>query len=419
MVDTKYKLGLLIVSILCAIISTYVLQLSCNFTTVGDEASYLSAAKKFYVDLQIDEARPLLFSAITGFPFLFGSTEKFIFNWIVVVNFICWFLTVILVFEFLKSKIGKKSAFLSALFFILCTGNFAIIFELLSESVFILFLFLTVFQLDKFIQSKSILYLTLALTALSLSILIKPVAFYLFVGLLLFYIKRFLKILTNKYAPYLLMSCLLLFTQIWTLKKNYGDFTVSYITPFTYYNYLGSRAQCLSDNTVFQQGTGKRYTDFCKLSNNEQSRLATADLKRQLNDNKLNLAHAFLINLVNNSSKGSATINESKNSRNDNYFYEIKFFFKAISKVQNIFFTIAGILLSLYFIFVQKKILSIYKIISFLVLYIILVSAISSDQGDRFHIVTVPFTIVLIFYKLLSKKIEAKMPKSSRMQSSN
>jgi hypothetical protein len=69
-VENKYKFGLLIISVLWAIIFTNLLQLSCNFTTAGDEGSYLSAAKKLYFNLQIDEARPLIFAAITGVPFL-------------------------------------------------------------------------------------------------------------------------------------------------------------------------------------------------------------------------------------------------------------------------------------------------------------------------------------------------------------
>jgi hypothetical protein len=407
-VENKYKFGLLIISVLWAIILTNVLQLSCNFTTAGDEGSYLSAAKKLYFNLQIDEARPLIFAAITGVPFLFGCAEKWIFYWIFVVNFICWLIIVLLIFDFSKSKIGIKRAFTSALIFIFCLGNLAIVFELLSESVFILFLLLTVFQLDKFLLSKKIFNLTLALTFLSLSILIKPVALYLFIGFFLFYIRHLLKILTNKYSLYLFMSCLLLFMQMWTLRKNYGDFTVSYITPFTYYNYLGSRAQSLKDNTVFEQGKGKRYTDFCKLSNTEQSKVAKEDLKKQLTTNTLNLAYSLVINLTNNSSKGSVTISESENIEDYHFYYEIKFLFKAISKAQNIFLSLAGILLSIHIIFINKKAPFIYKFISVLVLYIIILSAISSDQGDRFHIVTVPFVVIMIFYELSSKKNEVK-----------
>jgi hypothetical protein len=78
------------------------------------------------------------------------------------------------------------------------------------------------------------------------------------------------------------------------------------------------------------------------------------------------------------------------------YFENVKYFFYKISVFQNLFFTIIGFLLALYFMFKNKKTNVFFAFVGFMVFYIVLISGISSDQGDRFSLVVFPFCILLI-----------------------
>jgi hypothetical protein len=65
--------------------------------------------------------------------------------------------------------------------------------------------------------------------------------------------------------------------------------------------------------------------------------------------------------------------------------------------------TILGIVLSLIIIrkYYKKDIFLLF--VAVFILYIIGISGISSNQGDRFHIITYPFTLILIANYLKSK----------------
>ncbi|MBN8567677.1 MAG: hypothetical protein J0M25_13210, partial [Flavobacteriales bacterium] len=74
-----------------------------------------------------------------------------------------------------------------------------------------------------------------------------------------------------------------------------------------------------------------------------------------------------------------------------------------ISKYQNRCMTLLGILISLWTLLKvgRKDVMLLFTAI--LVLYIIGISGISSDQGDRFHLITYPFTLILIANYLKTK----------------
>lgn len=392
----KYEYLLGFIAIVWILFFPYVLQLSCNYTVEGDEGSYLFAAKKLYLNLKIDDGRPLLISAINGFPLLLGFSEHSIFKWILFVNLLCWFSTIILIYKISIKNTDKKFGFLLSLIFVFCIGNLAITYELLSESVFILMLILSIFFINKYLITNNNTYLTLTTALLLLAILVKPLSIGLVFIFIFLFMRKIKKIFFNKFSFLILFSLSLIFIQMYSLKREYGNFTVSYIDSFTYYNYLGTRAQNLKNNIEFSQGNSKRYADFAKASSSQQRKIANEDLKNQLKTNPINLLKAYFINLYINSSKGSATVHGSKNISKSNYFYNFQLVFKAISKLQNIIFTIVGIPLSILCIISFRKQKIFFNILSLIILYVFFVSGISSDQGDRFHIVLYPLIILLL-----------------------
>ena len=96
-----------------------------------------------------------------------------------------------------------------------------------------------------------------------------------------------------------------------------------------------------------------------------------------------------------------------KNYENKHYFSFWKSFVFDISKWQNRLFTLLGLVLSVFFLFKGFKKEKVYFFVAFFVTYIIILSGISCGQGDRFHLVTFPF-VILLMAKFLSEKKRLK-----------
>jgi hypothetical protein len=180
------------------------------------------------------------------------------------------------------------------------------------------------------------------------------------------------------------------------MKKNYGDFTITYIDAFTYYNYLGTRADCLKNGTEFKQCDNKRHTYFNAFSLTESKKVASNDIKEQLSNNTFNFVKAYFINIYKNSTGGCGYLGVISNKNNTCYFEKMVLLFKVLAKIQNIVFSILGFFLSLYFLVKKPRHIHFMKLVGVITLYIILLSAISSDQGDRFHVVIYPLVLILI-----------------------
>lgn len=259
---------------------------------------------------------------------------------------------------------------------------------------------LSVYFIHKYYQTKTHYYITIAISILLLNALIKPVSIGLALIFIAFFIFKLKKIVFNRYAILLLISCFLIVMQMFSVKKNYGDFTISYIGSITYYNYLGAKSDCYKKGIEYVPGDNERTKQFTGLSSHEMKEKARQDFVDQLNNNTLNLGKAYLFCLYKNSSKGSYIVSECKNNDQTPYFDFFYFVFKAIAKLQNILFTIGSILVSFYLLLNFKKTEKIYLLISLSILYLFFISGISSFQCDRFHLAFFPLTL-LLFEKCL------------------
>ncbi len=399
----KYPVYLIAIAAIWLVLVTIVMQLQHQVFIFGDSKSYLIAAQELFLEHKLNSQRPVVISFINGFPLLLSCSKSVLFGWSLFVNLVCWFATILLIFQISKEKVPSRIAFLLSLVFIFCIGNLFIVFHLLSETIFIFVLTLVFYLLQKYCNTKKILFLIASLFLLVLAIMIKPLSLGLFFVVVISFYSQWKSIFFSKYSALIYVAFYLLFFQMNGLKKQYGNFTVSYIDSFTYYNYLGTRAYCLQNNTDYNKGINDRVDRFSSLTDSNQKKVASEDLRLQLKTNKLNLIKAYGINLVTNATKGSASVFGCENILKTSYFNYCLYLFKVISKLQNIIFTLLGLLLASYFLIQRRG--EIYdKMISFVIFYIIFVSAISSDQGDRFHIVVYPL-ILILFAKFISKKI--------------
>jgi hypothetical protein len=226
--------------------------------------------------------------------------------------------------------------------------------------------------------------------------LIKPGAKLLAICIIAFFIKEIVKNYNKKAILFLYGSFFLVLIQCALLKKQYGDFTISYIDSVTYYNYLGSKAVCLSQGIKLNQLDNPRMDYIFTLSNSETKKVAFDDLINQISKNTFYLFYAYLSDVYDNSTAGNTALDYTINIKNTVYFEFSKAFLFTLSKFQNIFFTSTGFFLSIYFFITCFKKERYFSMISFFVLYTIVLSGISCSQGDRFHLPIFPFVLILI-----------------------
>lgn len=401
----KYKHPFILIAIgmVWIVFLNFILQINCQTFVFPDSESYLLASENLYHFHKTDIIRPSLIAAINGFPLLFGFSKSTLFLWNTFVNLISWFAIVVLIYQMVSKLATQKIAFFSALIYLFSVGSLIIVFQVLSETVFALMLLLSLYFFQKYYNSKEAKYISIGISLLILSVLIKPVSLGLAVILLLLFFFKLKAILFKKWSLPLYFSLFIFIFHMYSMKKTYGDFTISYIDAFTYYNYLGTRADCLKNNTKFAQCDNSRYRYFNTLSLTEGKKVAFDDLKNQIATNKVNLLKAYFTNISFNTWRGSGYFYEFNNVNKTSYFELAKIVFRGISKLQNIFYTLIGIVLSFYFLTRKIKEFNFIKMVSLFVLYIFFISGISSDQGDRFHIVFYPFVILLLVTYCLEK----------------
>ncbi len=316
------------------------------------------------------------------------------------INFLCWFFTSVLLFKIISKILDRKKAFWFSILFIFFIGNLAHAFNFLSESIFIFMILLSIYFVSKYYETAKYYYITLAIAVLLLNSLIKPVCIGLALILFVFFITKFKKIIFNKFSFLLIASFSLIIFQMYSLKKNYGDFTISYISSITYYNYIGDKADCYKKGIEYLPAKTERSKKYGLLSSHEMKELAENDFKYQFKENTYNLFKAYLFCMYSNTHKGNYIVSECKNEKGTSYFDFFRFFFKAVSKVQNIVFTIFSVMLSFHFLLNFKKANTFYLINALFILYIYFISAISCYQCDRFHIAFFPL-LLLLFAGLL------------------
>ena len=399
----RYHLLIIIVGLLCLETLNFLLQLDRQTLIYPDCDNYLESAQKMYHKFTGHYYRPMLMAFITGIPYLFGSSDAGIFQWSLFVNIFCWLGTSLLLFEILKQFLKEKIAFGFAIlpFFIL--GNIILNFHLLTENIFVFFIMLAFYLMFQYNKTSDFWYLSLSISLFLSSMLIKPGAKFLAIIITLFFIKEIFRNYKSKSMIFLYGSVLMILIQVVGMRVQYGDFTISYIDGVTYHNYLCSKADCFKNGQEYQQINNPRAEYLFSLDFTDQKKVALEDFKHQIATNFPNLIKAYFSDVKENTISGNACIEDLKNHENKDYFLFWKAFVFDITKWQNRLFTLLGIVLSGFFLFKGFKKEKANFLVAFFITYIIVLSGISCGQGDRFHLVTFPF-VILLLVKYLSER---------------
>lgn len=392
----KYHIFILFIAVIWISFFDFMTQMSSQGVMHSDSFNYQEAAKNLIVFHTGHIYRPILMSAITGVPYLFGSSDEAVFSFSFYVNLFCWFASFLLLFEILKTFVRLKVAFIFTVFTIFIVGNTVHVFHLLTETIFQFLMVLAFYLLVKYYKTKEFWYLSLALSVLLSSMLIKPGAKFLVIVFTLYFIKEILKNYKSKSSIFIYGSLLMIVVQCAGLKYQFGNFTISYIDSVTYYAYIGSKAMCIKSDKEYSQMNNPRADYLFSNVAIDQKRIASEDFKEQLKFNKINLIKAYISDVKENTVSGNSCLEETKNIKRRDYFDFWKTFFFDVTKWQNRLYTLFGLLLSGFFVFKTFRKPNLTTLISLFVLYTIVLSGISCGQGDRFHLVTFPFMLMLL-----------------------
>ena len=378
----------------------------------SDSYSYIEAANMLFDNFSAHPLRPLGYAFILGLPQLFSDSihlSGFI-AYSLVVNFVIWISTILLLYKTMRLFMGSKFSFGGTLVFIFCVGNALQINFILTETIMTFLLLLAVHYSVKYSLEKKVEFLILATSILNLSILFRPgmlyFSFLVTVGVIIY-------LLYTKSVRYLanisfLSAFFLVAIQFFCIYFTYGDFTPSYIGNTTWYNYLGGEANAKKSQISYMQERENRLNNLKGLDWHEKSVVCKKDLKLQIKTNFNNVLFEYLSNIQENILGGNSYgIKRIENVSNGVYVTRFNSFLMSVSVITNRYsaiLTIFTIILSLY----QFRKAPISLVISLgIVLYIIFTSGISFWQGARFHMVFYPLVIVNLFHALaLEPKIK-------------
>ena len=395
---TKYKFQVLLLLIGIAVLTlvNYVLRLDIQNLIYPDSESYYEAAKNVYIYQRGHNYRPIVMATINGIPYLFGCSDAYIYQFSFYVNLFCWLATALVLFEILKTFVSDKWAFIFALCSFLFVGTIVLIYHLLSENIYTLFIVLVFYFLQKYYKTKDFWTLSLALSLLVVSMLVRPGSKWLAVLFSIFYIKECLRFYKTKAALLLYGSWFLVLVQCAGIKYQFGNFTISYIDSVTYYNYIGNKAVAYKNGTEFNMATDPRTHYIFSLKPPQIQEEAKRDLLFQLQTNAEGLLYAYCSDVYDNSISGSFPLTECKNLEKTPYFGFWKDALFTISKWQNLLFTLLGVILASFYFFKSYKKEVFFSLMAVYIGYTIGTSGISCSQGDRFHLVVFPFVFVLL-----------------------
>lgn len=407
----NHHIFLVAIGIAWLLILYVLLDVQAQTLLFPDATNYHESAMQLYGHFQVHHYRPMLMAFVYGFPLLFGVSETQLYTISISMNCLFWLSTILILFELVKNYCSIKIAFLLSVFFIFFVGNALMNFNFLAESFFLFTLVLSFYFLQKYSHAKIFKWLVLALSLMVLSMLIKPATKFFALFMLLYFGKTLFKNYQRKSIFLLYGSIALCLIQAGAIKKQFGDFTISYIDSVTFYNYLFSKADFYRKGIEFDQSNNPRADFLFNQTVHNQKRIANEDIKEQLLNNKMNLTKAYWHNFTWNTASGNMFPFNYTNVMKSKSFEQSQAVFFWISKYQNRIMTIVGILLGLFSLWYFYKKESTAFLAALFILYILGISGISSDQGDRFHLITYPFTLILIATVIKTKLFAARLQK--------
>jgi hypothetical protein len=357
----------------------------------NDSYTYLNVADWLFQGKNIESAWSSIANRPIFYPIILGISESIGPCFIIIMQSLLWLLTVLNVYKILNTRIKSRFQKLFLIIaFITLISPIAISFSVLTETVSIYLLSTAAIFLNRFYFESKSKYMFLSLLFLSLLAITKPSGLYIYAFALLYFI--ILKRFRLKSILISLLSAAPIIIQVVLIFSIFGAARISFISAFTFDQYLLTRVDALlQEKSITQVRTeNNRFNSIMKDKSyrylSDYSGLIKRELLRYVKEEPVTVLKAYIYSLMDNIFSGSDFVETNK--RNP-FFYFITFF-------QNCIFVftacigiiiILGFQVLLYFktkrlCFLKKYILE--NFLVFTIIYIILTSGISYWQGDRF-----------------------------------
>jgi hypothetical protein len=390
------------------------LQLQYCYATAGyilpDCNTYIAAAKDIYLHHRLNEIRPIGISILVGIPLLFDASFQYFTQWTWILNFFCWLGCLQLLYNTVLRITNRKYARIGTL--IMATNISLIVYTTqgLSEIAFLLFLQCVVYNVVMTFLSKDVHYYLWLCFYLLVCISIRPTMFYIAI---IFYVVIFFIGIYKKQVAILAMTVLCFgFLHLYQtqMKKQFGQYTVSFIGQYTLLYYANNRGNQLRNNSGFEQETNFTNLRISNKSHQQIYDIANAETKNQLQHNTLHFISGLLWSLLENSTKGNPCLNPDKQHPNLQYY--ITTFAVAVTKVHNILLSFLVLFGWIYLLIKQQVFkasngILLLGLLFLMCLFIMGISAISFYQHDRFHVVLTPI-VILIYAVMIHRILAAK-----------
>jgi hypothetical protein len=376
---TIWNPGFLLLCSLLLCLLWYCLGLFFTDKIYPDSLSYAAAADGLWQHARGHDTRPIGMAFIHGIPFLWGN-QLYANAWLI--NGLSWLVCQLFLFRLMRRRLPNHWAFWLTLATNLFVGLVSSMPHLLSELPFMALMMAAWDQFDWYDQKKDQRYLSASLALILFSMLVRPgMQFFGFLFLIchlpLLWKNRAKRIFWPVYGVLLLIA-----VQFAGMKHQFGNARLSYVDVITYYNYVGSKAACLAEGHTYQQLKNPRADYFYTLSYTDRVVVAKADFYAQLKQHPQLLLKAFFLNVYENSTTGSIVASDSALGKEHAWV-------NTFAQIQNVVFSSMGFVLALFFTvkgMIRKQWNPTFWM-ALWVLYTLLSSGISSDQGDRMHLV--------------------------------
>jgi hypothetical protein len=421
--------AIVIFGAIAALLQTYENATTAYFLQGDPESNMVASRWLYHENLTAHPVRPFLYPTLIGLPFLWTNTEgEFAGGFTVAqvyfgvaLNFLAWLFTVGLLFKILRLwQVSEKRARLFCLIFAANVGTVFNNFQLLTEAVFTALFLAHIYCSTLFFLKKQVKHALLAITFVSVSALTRPTLFPIaafLMPLVLVLGWYYNQISLRQIMVALCLIGSILGVQIGLMKRTFGTAHFSYIRQWTYCFFSGAYAAHFWESSSIEGKKQlwlieyqRRSSLFPQMTMNSRTgwqqmdSFTNADLKHLVIHQPSAFAATLLRNFLSNATASTPDLGGLQNFRQRNGFDWILKIAAWLSRFQNIFYTNC-LVIAPFLMFFNRRLLRIQlsktelwaSFYSWLLaFYIITASSISFTQGDRFHIVIVPITLILL-----------------------
>ena len=377
-----------------------------------DCSTYLKAAQLLIYDFQPHQWRPLGMAIYATIPGALGQDYQSVFTYVKPINLLLWLGCITFLYLIILELSNRKFAFYGALLFMSCIGLTVLNNLLLSEIPWLFCILIGIYGLTKHKIDNSILWLSVGITFIIISIEFRPISKFIILLLLLIYGSTFLKYLASKSHFFVAAAALIILGQCSLMKQEYGDFTISYIDSFTVHHYLTEPAAFATSNYTDRKAFEDDWmAPYFNKPYTERREYATSKFISEISENPFGVINVYLKNQLHNLTTPSLYVLDAKNLKNTPFFTLSKTILLLLSKLQNIAFSclgIVGLLLTLFLAFKKQLQFKEDKLLLFISLslgYTITVIGISAEQYDRLNVPN--YALIIILSILLYPKLKS------------